>query len=104
MNLTIMPRQTGKTKKLLEKSALNGETIVCSNPKMIKYLKEMALAHQLVIPEPITYSDLLGNTFRGKRIKGFMIDDLDWFLQYIGAGTPITEMTATYINIINGGI
>lgn len=103
MNLTIMPRNTGKTRNLLEKSALTGDTIVCANLKMVEHLKEYALKLQLVIPEPISYSRLIGTGLRGKRFNGFMIDDLDCFLLYITNGMPITEMTATNIKIINGG-
>lgn len=72
---------SGKTKKLIQLSAETGCTIVTANLSTVKFTLRFAEDLGLKIPEPITFSSFFSRRYRGIRIKGFLFDDADSFIQ-----------------------
>ena len=97
MQITIGERCSGKTTKLIKRSAAEGSYILvatkCQAEKIAKQAREMGFD----IPYPVTVEDYFKYKFRGSDItrKGILIDEVDLVLQYIFAGIPIREITLT---------
>lgn len=97
MQITIGERCSGKTTKLIKRSAAERSYILvatkCQAGKIAKQAREMGFD----IPYPVTVEDYLNYKFRGSNItrKGILIDNVDLVLQYIFAGIPIREITLT---------
>lgn len=95
--ITIGERQSGKTTKLIKRSAAEGSYILvatkCQAGEISKQAREMGFD----TPYPVTVEDYFKYKFRGSDItrKGILIDEVDLVLQYIFAGIPIREITLT---------
>ena len=46
----------------------------------------------LDIPLPITYADFVEKRYHGRNISGFLIDNLEMFLQYL-SNVPVNAIT-----------
>lgn len=93
MEIICKPRRRGKTTDLIKISATNQHIIVCFNRQDTRRIKLMADDMRLNIPTPITYSDFIKQKFRGKCIKGFLIDDFEYLLAQLSGGKPISAVT-----------
>ena len=97
MQITIGERCSGKTTKLIKRSAAEGSYILvatkCQAEKIAKQAREMGID----IPYPVTVEAYLNYKFHGSNItrKGILIDEVDLVLKYIFAGIPIREITLT---------
>lgn len=90
MKIINKPRQSGKTTELI-KLASKGryKLIVVRDRKTVdqvwrrilelKELKEI----ENTPPQPITYQEFLDTRYAGQNIESFLIDDADYFLQYL---------------------
>jgi hypothetical protein len=97
MEKIIEPRKSGKTTLLINKSAASGDYIVCEDNKNAIIIKRRALDMGLNIPCPITYEEFINKRYFGKNIKGFLIDNADYFLQYL-SHIPIHAITMSLYN------
>ena len=96
MKIINLPRQCGKTTRLLYASEFNDIPIVCATHQQKDYLKEKAKQMQLLIPEPIVVSEFI----RGgvKRLdKDILIDEaptvLEVMLRNLGLNGKIKAIT-----------
>ena len=98
MNVVIGERCSGKTTRLIERSAKEGIYILVANKGMARCVADQAKEMGLEIPYPITVGEYLrGNKFQGSSIRrdGLLIDDLDMVLDLLFRGIPIREVTLT---------
>lgn len=95
MKITIGERCSGKTTRLILRSASEWSYILASNRMRAKEIVETARSMGLIIPHPITVKDLYSGKFRGSiiREKGILIDELDDVIKVIFSGIPINEVT-----------
>jgi hypothetical protein len=92
MKVIISPRRSGRTTKMIQESHLGGATIVCMNTDTARDIAELAKTNGYVIPEPISFSELLKRNPHKKHV-GFLIDNADMLLQKIAGPTPINTIT-----------
>ena len=78
-----MQRGYGKTTQLIKKSAKSGDYIVCYRLDEANRIQHEAQQMGLDIPLPITYAEFVEKRYHGRNISGFLIDNLEMFLQYI---------------------
>jgi len=83
MKIIIRPRRMGKTTELIKQSGKEWKYIVCHSHQEAIRIQEQARRINIKIPLPITYQEFLAKEYYGKRIKGFLIDNIDFLLQYI---------------------
>ena len=98
MNIVIGERCSGKTTRLIERSAKEGIYILVANKEMARCIVDQAKEMGLEIPFPVTLDEYLrGNKFQGSSIRrdGLLIDDLDMVLHQLFGGIPIHEVTLT---------
>ena len=98
MNVVIGERCSGKTTRLIERSAKEGIYILAPTKNMARCIVDQAKGMGLEIPYPITVGEYLrGNKFQGSSIRrdGLLIDDLDMVLHQLFGGIPIREVTLT---------
>lgn len=88
MKKIIMSRGAGKTTALINLSAMTGDYIVCRNLNEASRILAMAQDNGLNIPMPITYAELVEGRF-GKKISGFLIEDIEEFLSFISSRVPV---------------
>lgn len=80
MKIINLPRQCGKTTRLLYASEFNDIPIVCATHQQKDYLKEKAKQMQLLIPEPIVVSEFTRGGI--KRLDSdVLIDEIPMVLQ-----------------------
>lgn len=107
MNTVIGERCSGKTTRLIKKSAETGAVIVTATVMMADYIKDTARRMNLEIPSPISATQLL-NLKHGRRNtpidgllledihkRGILIDEAQIVLQNIFSGCLIDEITLT---------
>ena len=98
MNVVIGERCSGKTTRLIERSAKEGIYILAPTKNMARCIADQAKEMGLDIPFPVTLDEYLrGNKFQGSSIRrdGLLIDDLDMVLHLLFRGIPICEVTLT---------
>lgn len=98
MNVVIGERCSGKTTRLIERSAKEGIYILVANKAMARCIADQAKEMGLDIPFPVTLDEYLrGNKFQGSSIRrdGLLIDDLDMGLDLLFGSIPIREVTLT---------
>ena len=96
--VTIGKRGTGKTTKLIQRSAREGSYILTSTAFRALEILDAARDMGLNIPYPVTLHDYFhNNKFSSSTIqrKGILIDDVDAVVVALFAGIPIHEMTMT---------
>lgn len=98
MKFYLTNRGGGKTTQALLESQETGYTLV-TYPAIVDSYKKKHLHSTLKgleninynkIPEPISFKDFLGEKYRGKDIKGFIIDDLTGLFDVISHYTIST--------------
>ena len=92
MEKIIMNRGYGKTTQLIKKSARSGDYIICHGVDEAHRIKSEAKEMGLDIPLPITYTEFIKKQYSGRNISGFLIDNLEMFLQAI-SNAPINAIT-----------
>jgi len=93
MEKIIMQRGYGKTTQLIKKSAKSGDYIVCCNRLgEASRIQHEAQQMGLDIPLPITYAEFVEKRYHSINISGFLIDNLEMFLQYI-SNVPVNAVT-----------
>lgn len=100
MNITIGERCSGKTTKLIKRSAYEGVYILVATKHRAQALVQDAERMGLKIPFPITIDEYLRDRDKFKFkysdvFCGLLIDDADDVLQQVFAGIPIREVTVT---------
>lgn len=116
MQVTIGERQSGKTTKLIKRSAAEGSYILVATKRQANNIFKQASEMGIKIPFPVTIDEVLNyrnfvqctkshsNTMEGTSVykKGILIDEISSVLEYIFNGIPIHEITITdYGNISN---
>ena len=105
MQITIGERQSGKTTKLIKRSAAEGSYILVATKRQANIIFKQASEIGIKIPFPITIDKVLNyRNMRGTSVykKGILIDETSSVLEYIFNGIPIHEITITdYGNISN---
>jgi len=89
-----MQREYGKTTQLMKKSSKSGDYIVCHSLDEANRIQLEAKKLGLNIPLPITYADFVEKRYFGKNISGFLIDNLEMFLQHL-SNVPVNAVTMT---------
>ncbi len=92
MKTYIIPRGKGKTTELIKKSAETGDYIVCHGLDEANRIQYEAQQMGLDIPLPITYAEFVEKRYQGRNISGFLIDNLEMFLQYL-SNVPVNAIT-----------
>jgi hypothetical protein len=92
MEKIIMKRGCGKTTQLIKKSAKSGNYIVCHAFDEANRIQYEAKQMGLDIPLPITYAEFIEKRYSSRNISGFLIDNLEMFLQYLSK-VPINAVT-----------
>lgn len=90
-----MPRGFGKTYQLIKKSASSGDYIVCHRQEECSRIQAKAKEMGMNIPFPITYDEFISKQYYGKGISGFLIDNIEMFLQTL-TEVPINVITLNY--------
>ena len=92
MEKIIQERASGKTAKLIKRSAQTGDYIVCYSLAQASNVQLRANDMGLKIPFPISFREFIKGEYGRDGIKGFLIDDLDFCIQsYITV--PINAIT-----------
>ena len=94
MKKIIIPRQTGKTTRLIELSERTAAPILCADLKRALFVAKLAEDQGRHIPNPITVNDVRIGSLRGLRIQNILIDDADAVLTRI-FGVTIDAITMT---------
>lgn len=94
MKKIFRPAKTFKTTELIELAFENGYTIVCRDAETADKIRAMAFGMERPICEPITFMQFHKGYFRGKEIRGFVIDDADALLQFIST-VPVKAIVMT---------
>lgn len=92
MEKIIMQRGYGKTTQLIKKSAKSGDYIVCHSLDEAIRIQSESKKMELDIPLPITYAEFIEKRYRGKNISGFLIDNIEMFLQHL-SDVPVRAIT-----------
>ena len=98
----------GKTTELLKIAEDNQYCFVTAHQQMLRRINAM----HLNIPKPITFQEFKAQKYRGRDIKGFVIDDVDmlvpntiWTEQWTDANTQeLIKLSAQhwkYISVLN---
>ena len=95
MDIIYSKIATGKTTKLIKKSAEKGFTIVCVTIEEAKSVDKMACELGLKIPFPLTYKKFAEKNYNSCAVKNVLIDNADMWLQYIAGSTKIEMITLT---------
>lgn len=101
MKIVYGNAQCGKTIYLIHESITYNYTIVCHNTgEKHRLIREAELIYNRIrLPPPITYHDYIGRNYYGIRTNGFLIDNIDLFLESFRASAPIKGFTIrTYDN------
>jgi len=94
MEIIVAESSGGKTTELIQRSAVTGAVIVCTNVSVKEHILKMAFLMDIKIPDPITYSKLVTPGYnRGEYKKGILIDDLDLMLNDIFGGNNVIAAT-----------
>lgn len=88
MKIIHRPRAAGKTTELIKlASEAPYRLIVCPSKMHVKMIWNMAMEMlnikviKQLPPMPITYDEFLNKKYFGKSVNGFLMDDVDWFIQ-----------------------
>ena len=98
MQITIGKRCSGKTTRLIERSAREGLYILTATKHRAQAIFDRARDMGFYIPFPVTAEEYYrSNGFAGSiiRRKGLLIDDMDDVIQVMLTGIPIREVTMT---------
>ncbi len=102
MKIINLPRACGKTTRLLYASEFNNIPILCANQTYKQHLLDRAKQLNLVIPEPITASDITmsGAAFKtSMRDQDILVDEAPMVLQSLlsclGMNGSIKAITLT---------
>lgn len=102
MKIINLPRGRGKTTRLLYASEFTDTPILCANQTYKQHLLDRAKQLNLVIPEPITTSDVTmsGAAFKTSiRDQDILVDEAPMVLQsllsYLGMSGDIKAITLT---------
>ena len=105
MQITIGERQSGKTTKLIKRSAAEGSYILAVNKHQASAIFKQASEMGVKIPFPVTIDEVLNyKNMEGRDMyqKGILIDESVSVLEYIFKGIPIHELTITDYGNIGG--
>ena len=94
-------RRGGKTTRLIEISAEKGYHIVTQSLKMSEIISKQAEKMGLSIPLPLTYQHIKEHNFRDMKIKGLIIDDLEYLLHKMTGGKIKYATTSAEIRGVN---
>ena len=84
MKLIIKNRGQGKTTQLIYTSEITRYPIVTTSRTSVELIKNLAKELACNIPEPITYTDLKNNKYRGnKNFEKVLVDDVDSILEEV---------------------
>jgi hypothetical protein len=90
--IIVLKRGGGKTTELIKLCArYKHPLIVCNNKQMCEWTFKHARDMGFDIPMPITYDDLVYNTYRGQNIDAFFLDNAELFLQSL-TSVPIVAI------------
>ncbi|HMR88488.1 MAG TPA: hypothetical protein PKD51_10055 [Saprospiraceae bacterium] len=92
MQKIIMQRGHGKTTQLIKISAKSGDYIVCHKLDEANRIQNEAQQMGYKIPLPITYDEFVQKRYFDKNISGFLIDNLEMFLQHLSS-VPVNAVT-----------
>jgi len=92
MHKIILTKGKGKTTQLIKLSSSTKGVIVTSTSDRAKKIIREAKSRHLSIPDPITYGQLFRKDYEGREIPGFLIDDVDLFLNYT-VSLPVIALT-----------
>lgn len=105
MQITIGERCSGKTTKLIKRSAAEGSYILVATKHQAEKIAKQAREMGVKIPSPVTIDEVLNyKNMEGRGIyqKGILIDESVSILEYIFKGIPIHELTITDYGNIGG--
>ena len=100
MKIILGARGSGKTSKLIFESATTKCYIVCKFQDDASRIFEQARLLNCTIPFPITYEEFYTRKYVGKKIPGFLIDDLESFVNYLCVGTHIKSVALTPTEVV----
>lgn len=95
---TIGERCSGKTTRLIERSAKEGIYILVPTKDIARCIADQAKEMGLDIPFPVTVGEYLNcgrHDWSNIREKGLLIDELDLVLERLLRGIPVHEVTLT---------
>ena len=95
MNIIYGGRGAGKTTRLIEKSEKDRGYIVCHSKGECSRIFAQAERMKINIPFPMTYAEFITGDYRGARISGFHIDNVDMLLSHLCGGVPLKTVTLT---------
>ena len=95
MKVICDKRASGKTTRLIEMASGKRYYIVCANHQEAANITRKADEMGKVIFFPITYDNFIHKEYYGVNIDGFLIDNVDSFLQYLSEGVEIKAFTVT---------
>ena len=93
MEIIVAEGSGGKTTELIQRSAVTGAVIVCTNVSVKEHILKMAFLMDLKIPDPVTYSRLIVSANKGEYKNGILIDDLDLMLDEIFGNNYVIAAT-----------
>lgn len=105
MELILLPKQSVKTNRLVERAAERGFRIVCSTIEECARLQEVARGLGAEIKEPMSFDEFIAIKGQGMKTKGFIIDDADKLLKQmcIMNNAPLITMSMKVPEKMNDG-
>ena len=95
MKRIIKPRCKGQTTDLIRLASEYDYYMVVRNRDEAHRVFQQALDAKITIRLPITFNEFLNKDYLGKHIKGFVIDDVDIFIQQM-TNVPVKAIAINY--------
>lgn len=99
MKKAISGRQTGKTEKLIKLSAEKQIPMLVTSIAAVRQLQKRAKKMELLIPEPISISQLMSNAYINNisEIPNIIVDDAEFVLREILSTRKVRSVEAIAI-------
>lgn len=95
MKIFNLPRQAGKTTRMLYASEYHNAPILCGNECMKCRISETARQLKINIPEPITIHDIVNHKVKSQGHRGILVDEMDYVLQSVLTPYGLDILSAT---------
>ena len=100
MKVILKPNMSGKTTELIKQSGKEWKYIVCISRDEATRIQGQSIKLKIDIPFPITFHEFIKGDYYPHGIKGFLLDNVDMWLQSLSS-VKIDTITLTEDKVIN---
>lgn len=92
MDIDCSARRSGKTQRMIERSARDWLYIVCIDRREVQRVFKLAREQGLDIPFPLTFDEFLRGSYCSRGVRGVLIDNIDVAVQRMSK-VPIVSVS-----------